>query len=158
MAEFADDRTVLTRHGCDELQRELDEILKVKRPEVVQRIREARALGDLSENFDYHDAKRTQGLLEARIRELKAILSRAIVVETEANGHITVGSQVIVRDMEEGFEDKYTIVGPAESSPSEGKISHVSCVGSSLMGKRVGDIITVETPGGELRYEIVSVQ
>jgi transcription elongation factor GreA len=153
-----DDRAVLTRQGYENIQRELDEILKVKRPAVVQRIREARQLGDLSENFDYQDAKRTQGLLEARVRELQAILSRATVVENDGNGHVDIGSTVTVRDLDGGFEDVYSIVGPAESSPGEGKISHVSCVGEALMGKRANDIVTIVAPGGEMRYEIVSVE
>lgn len=156
--DLSDKRLVLTRQGYDEFKRELEELLSVKRPAIVNRIREARQLGDLSENFDYHDAKQTQGLMEARIRELEAILNQATVVETsEKNGHITVGSKVIVKD-EDGFEDEYLIVGPAESSPADGRISYESAVGSALMDHKVGEIVTVRTPGGEIKCEIVSVE
>lgn len=157
--DFSEERTILTRHGYDEIQRELNEILTVKRPAIVERIREARQLGDLSENFDYQDAKHVQALLEARIKELKTILAHATVVETTApNGHIGIGSKVVVKDLDDNIEDEYTIVGPAESSPAEGKISHESAVGSALLGQKVGDVISVRTPGGNLRYEVISVQ
>ena len=157
--ELSDEKMVLTRNGYYEIQRELNEILTVKRPAVVQRIREARQLGDLSENFDYHDAKHIQALLEARVKELKAILAHAMIVEGAlGNGCIGIGSKVTVKDLEEGIDDEYTIVGPAESSPSEGRISHESCVGSALMGRQVGDTVTVRTPGGSIHYKVVSVQ
>lgn len=157
--EISEDRFVLTREGFDEIQRELNDILTVKRPMVVDRIREARELGDLSENFDYEDAKRSQAMLEARLKELKAILAHAVVVDNTSNdGSVGVGSKVVVQDMEDGFEDSYTIVGPAESSPAEGKISNESCVGSALMGQKVGDIVSVQAPGGVIKYKIVSVK
>lgn len=150
---------VLTREGYDQIQRELNEVLTVKRPQIVERIREARQLGDLSENFDYEDAKRAQAMIDARIKELKAILAHASVVETAArDGSVGIGSKVVVKDLEEGFEDEYTIVGPAESSPSEGRISHESCVGQELMGRKAGERVQVTTPGGVIHYEIVSVQ
>ena len=156
--EISDDRFVLTREGFDEIQRELNEILTVKRPLVVDRIREARQLGDLSENFDYEDAKRSQAMLEARLKELKAIISHANVVEgTSQDGSIGVGSKVVVQDMEDGFDDEYTIVGPAESSPAEGKISNESCVGCALLGKKVGDVVSVTAPGGTINYKVISV-
>lgn len=156
--EYSDEKTILTRNGYDEIQRELNEILTVKRPAVVERIREARQLGDLSENFDYQDAKHVQALLEARVKELKTILAHATVVEcAENNGCIGIGSKVVVKDTDEGIEDEYIIVGPAESSPAEGKISHESAVGGALIGQKVGDKVTVQTPGGSIHYEVISV-
>lgn len=157
--EMSDVEFVITREGFEEMQRELHEIVTTKRPAVVDRIREARQLGDLSENFDYEDAKRSQAMLEARVKELKAILAHASVVDYVTNdGSVGVGSKVIVKDMEEGFEDEYLIVGPAESSPAEGKISQESCVGSALIGQKAGDIVLVQAPGGVIQYQIVSVQ
>ena len=157
--EMSDVEFVITREGFEEMQRELNEIVTTKRPAVVDRIREARQLGDLSENFDYEDAKRSQAMLEARVKELKAILAHASVVDCTSNdGSVGVGSKVVVKDMEEGFEDQYLIVGPAESSPADGKISQESCVGSALMGQKEGDIVLVQAPGGVIRYQIVSVQ
>ncbi len=157
--DFSEDKTILTRNGYEEIQRELNEILTTKRPALVDRIREARQLGDLSENFDYQDAKNVQALMEARIRHLKAIIAHAKVVEAPENdGSVGIGSKVVVKDLEDGIEDEYTIVGPAESSPSEGKISNESAVGSALLGQEVGGVISIRTPGGAFRYEIVSIQ
>ncbi|MCX6344096.1 MAG: transcription elongation factor GreA [Armatimonadetes bacterium] len=157
--EFSEEKTILTRNGYDEIQRELNEILTVKRPALVDRIREARQLGDLSENFDYHDAKHIQAMMEARIKELKAIIAHATVVEAPANdGSVGIGSKVVVKDLEDGMEDEYTIVGPAESSPSEGKISNESAVGNALLGQTVGGVVSIRTPGGAFRFEVLSVQ
>ena len=157
--ELSEDKTILTRNGYDEIQRELNEILSVKRPALVDRIREARQLGDLSENFDYQDAKNSQGLMEARIKQLKTIIAHATVVDAAASdGSVGIGSKVVVKDLEDGMEDEYTIVGPAESSPSEGKISHESAVGNALLGEKVGSVVSIRTPGGAFSYEIMSVQ
>lgn len=155
---MSDMEFVLTPQGFADIQNELNDLLSTKRPAVIERIRQARQLGDLSENFDYEDAKRVQAMLEARIVELKAILSHASVVERAADGSIGIGAKVVLKDLEEGFEDEYTIVGTAESSPAEGKISYESCVGEALMGHKVGEMVTVQAPGGAIKYEIVSVQ
>lgn len=156
---MSDMEFVLTPQGHEDIQNELNELLTTKRPDVIERIRQARQLGDLSENFDYEDAKRVQAMLEARIVELKAILSHASIVEgSSIDGSIGIGSKVVVKDLDEGFEDEYMIVGPAESSPADGKISHESCVGEALMGRKVGELIMVQAPGGSIKYEIVSVQ
>lgn len=156
---MSDMEFVLTPQGFEDIQNELTELLTTKRPAVIERIRQARQLGDLSENFDYEDAKRSQAMLESRITELKAIISHASVVDCAASdGSIGVGSKVVVKDLVEGFEDEYTIVGPAESSPAEGKISHESCVGEALLGKKVGEMVIVEAPGGSIKYEVVSVK
>jgi len=156
---MSDMEFVLTPRGYEDIQNELSHLLATKRPEVIERIRKARQLGDLSENFDYEDAKRSQAMLESRITELKAIISHASVVDRAASdGSIGIGSKVIVKDLEECLEDEYMIVGPAESSPAEGKISHESCVGEALLGKKMGETVIVQAPGGSIRYEIVSVQ
>lgn len=150
---------VLTPEGYQLIQQELHEILTVKRPEAADRIREARQLGDPTENFDYEDAKRAQAMLEARMQEIKAILAHASVVETRLkDGSIGIGSKVVVKDLDDGSEDSFVIVGPAESSPSDGRISHESCVGSQLLGKRSGVDVSVRTPGGIVRLKVVSVE
>lgn len=157
--EVSEEGFVLTQEGYRDIQRELNEIVTVKRPEVIQRIREARQLGDLSENFDYEDAKRVQAMLEVRVQELKAILAHAKVIEQAvSDGSVGIGNTVVVKDLEDGIEDTFVIVGPAESSPTEGRISHESCVGKELLGRRVGDHVAIHTPGGVVRYEVVSVQ
>lgn len=157
--DLADRKVVLTRQGYEEIQKELDEITKVKRPALVERIKEARLLGDLSENFDYQDAKRTQGMMEGRVMELQALLNSATVIDgSNDDGTIGFGSMVVVKDLDEGLEDEYMIVGPAEASPAEGKISHESCLGAALMGRRAGETFSVNSPGGTFSYEILSVK
>jgi transcription elongation factor GreA len=157
--EILEEAFVLTREGHDQMRRELDEMISVKKPEVVNRIREARHLGDPAESFDYEDAKRVQAMLEVRVKELKAILAHATVIERAApNGCVDIGSRVVVKSLDDGLQEEYTIVGPAESSPSDGRISHESCVGRELMGKRAGDQVRVEVPSGVIRYEVISVR
>lgn len=157
--EHSDNKSVLTRQGYDDIKSELNEIITVKRPAVVDRIREARQLGDLSENFDYQDAKQVQGLLEARVRELEAIINSAVVVDSVTqDGCVGIGSRILVRDLDDGFEEEYRIVGPAEANPAEGKISYESCVGSALIGKKAGDQALVHSPGGVFTYEIISIE
>lgn len=157
--EVLEEVFVLTREGYEEIQRELNEIITVKRPEVIDRIRESRHYGDLSENFDYQDAKHIQAMMEARVKELKTILAHASVVDTaQRDGAVGIGSRVVVQSLEDGYEDQYTIVGSAESSPAEGKISHESCVGGALIGNKAGDTVTVFAPGGTTRYKIILVQ
>ncbi len=97
-------------------------------------------------------------VLEARVKELKVILAHASVVESIGkNGSVGISSRVLVKDLEEAVEDEYISVGAAESSPSEGRISYESCVGSALMGTKVGDVVSVEVPGGIVRYEVLKV-
>ncbi len=157
---MSEDKIMITRKGFDELQRELNEIQTIKRPQVIDRIREARQLGgDLSENSDYDDAKRIQAMLEARITELKAILSHAkIIDEVHNNGCIGIGSVVSVKCLDDNMDEEFTIVGPVESSPADGKISVESCVGEALLGHKAGDIVTIRTPGGVTKYEILTVK
>lgn len=156
--DLTEDVFVLTRQGYERMQRELQEILTVKRPEVIETIREARQLGTLNENFDYEEAKRQQAILDARVRELKVILANARVVDAPSSeGSVSIGSRVVVKCLEDDEEEEYVIVGPAESSPSEGKISHESCVGRELLGKKVGDEVRVEVPSGTITFRILSV-
>ena len=157
--EISDDVFLLTREGYEEMQRELNEIVTVKRPGVIQTIREARQLGDPAESFDYEDAKRVQAMLEVRVKELKAILAHASIIDhTASDGRVGIGSRVVVKSLDDGLEEEYTIVGPAESSPSDGRISHESCVGRELIGKKAGDEVRVEVPSGVIRYRLVSVR
>lgn len=157
---MSEDGIILTKKGYDDMTRELEEIISTKRPQVVDRIREARQLGDLSENFDYEDAKRAQAMMESRIKELKIILSHSVVIEDcVGDGSVQVGCKVVVEDLDdEGYQDEYTIVGPAESSPSDGRISYESLVGEALIGKRVGDCLEIDAPGGIIRYKVVAVE
>lgn len=154
-----DDELMITAEGYKKIQAELEEIYKVTRPQIIERVRQARLLGDLSENSEYDDAKRAQGFLETHIAELKHILGTArIVDESEIpEDCVRLGSTVVVKDLEEGEEEEFTIVGRAEANPLEGKISNESTVGKALLHKKAGDKVDVEVPIGVVHYEILSV-
>jgi len=150
----------LTKQGAEELQAELDDLLTVKRPALAQKLKEAIALGDLSENADYIDAKEQQGFLEGRIRYLESVLRSATIIENEEKGPagvVQVGSTVTV--VQKGEEpETYTIVGAAEANPREGKISNESPLGAALLGHRASDKVTYEAPGGKLTFKIKNIQ
>ncbi len=154
-----DEGIVMTRKGFDDMTNELHELLTVTRPEIAERIRQARQVSDPSENSDYEDAKRAQALSEARIRELKVVLANARVVNNvRHDGVVRIGAIVRVQDLEDGVEDEFTMVGAAEADPSEGRVSYESSVGGAVLGRKVGDEVHISAPGGAIRYKIVSVR
>lgn len=150
----------LTEEGARQLREELAELVNVKRPELADRLREARSMGDLAENADYHDAKEQQAFLEGRVQQIEHTLRNATIVPDDRQSDtIHVGSRVTL--VEEGVEDEpenYFIVGAAEANPAEGRISNESPMGKALMGRRAGDVITVEAPAGALRFKIKAVE
>jgi transcription elongation factor GreA len=141
--------------ALERMAAELDELTRVKRPEVVHRIKTAREHGDLKENAEYHAAREEQSFLEGRIQALEDRIRRAVVVEEVATGRVVVGSTVTVEIM--GDEVRYTIVGSAEADPASGKLSMASPVGAALLGARPGAEIDVRTPRGPVRYRVVSI-
>jgi transcription elongation factor GreA len=145
----------LTPEGKADLQKELDELISIRRPDLAIKLKEAVAQGDLKENADYHDAKEQQAFVEGRIQYLENILRSATVIESEGKSdEVIVGCKVTIRE-EGGDEDEvYTIVGAAEASPREGKISYESPIGKALMSRKKGDKVRVKTPGGELVFKI----
>ena len=148
-------RTPMTREGHARLQQELDQLKRVERHSIIKAIAEARAHGDLSENAEYHAAKERQGFIEGRIRELEAKLSGAEVLEPPTGGtRITFGSTVRLR-ASDGKELRYQIVGSDEANPSAGRISILSPIARTLIGKEVGDEVKVQAPGGARELEIV---
>lgn len=155
---MADD-IVLTPGGKKKIEEELSHLKSVEMPALSERIRQARALGDLSENFDYQDAKRQQGFVAGKMADLQAILDRARIVEEAGPGAEVagMGSTVTVRDLDFGDEFSYTLVGAYEADPANDKISSSSPVGKALMGRKAGDTVQVDTPGGRANYEIVAV-
>lgn len=147
---------LLTPEGLAKLNEELKNLIEVKRKEVLERIREAAAHGDLSENADYAQAREEQSFIEGRIQEIEEMVKNAeIITTTSHHTTVSIGATVVVRVS--GAERKYTIVGSNEANPTEGKISNESLVGKALLGKRVGDKVTVTSPAGETVYEIVSI-
>jgi transcription elongation factor GreA len=144
----------LTKEGLDELKSELKELIADKRPQMANRIKEAREMGDLSENAEYHAAKEEQSFAEGRISELEDIVKNA-KVQKATNGEIKVGTKVTVHI--EGDEQEFHLVGAPEANPAKGKISHESPLGEKLMGKKVGDTFEVEAPIGNLIYRILKI-
>jgi transcription elongation factor GreA len=149
---------ILTGVGFARLQEELEQLQR-KRHEVAGNIRTAKGYGYLSENFEYHEAKREQGFVEGRILELKVILPAAHVVRPEDVSTETVGfgAQVRVRDLEYDEELDYAIVGPLEANPDEDRISYESPIGEALLGRKKGDIVEIQVPAGKARFEIVEI-
>ena len=154
-----DKKNILTYQGLKKLEDELQELKVVRRKEVAAKIKEAREQGDLSENAEYDAAKDEQRDIEARIEDIEKILKNAeVVVEEEVDlDKISIGCNVKILDIEFDEELEYKIVGSTEANSLKGKISNESPVGKALLGKQVGDIVKVETPGGEFEYKVLSI-
>jgi transcription elongation factor GreA len=152
-------KTVLTYEGLKKLEAELQELKVVRRLEVAQLIKEARSLGDLSENAEYDAAKEEQANVEARIIQLETMLRSAEVIDEDAlSGEvISVGSKVTVFDIEYDEEIEYLIVGSTEADPLERRISNESPLGLALIGRRKDETVTVEAPDGLLKYKILEI-
>ena len=149
----------LTPEGVEDLRRELDHLVTVKRPALADRLHRAIQQGDLSENADYIAAKEEQGFLEGRIQQIEMMLRNAVMIEENGPGdQVALGSHVTV--IEEGEEEAETfrIVGPAEADPAGGKVSNESPLGQALMGHRVDDIVTVAAPRGEIVFRITAIR
>jgi transcription elongation factor GreA len=143
------------------LREELAELTGTKRPEVIQRIKSAKELGDLKENADYTSAREEQSFLEGRIKSIEALLRDATVIEapsSDAGGKIGLGSKVSIADPETPEDVTiYELVGPPEADPSAGRISNMSPVGKALVGKKAGETVQVRTPRGDAEFVIVAV-
>jgi transcription elongation factor GreA len=154
-----DNSTYITEEGLRKLHEELDYLIHVRRPEVAGQIADAKADGDVSENAGYDEAKTAQAFLEGRIMMLKNTISSAVVIrENGSKEAVDVGCKVTIRDVEYGDEETYTIVGSTEVDPGNGRISLKSPIGRALMGHRKGEIVTVQSPGGSVDFEIVKIQ
>ena len=145
----------LTQDGIDKLKIELDDLIKNKRREIAQALKEAREFGDLSENSSWDDAKDRQVFIENRITEIENILKHAKPIAKKKGGKVDLGSKVIVQ-LEKG-EQSYHIVGATEANIDEGKISYESPIAKALLGKAAGDEVEVTVPAGTLKYLIKSV-
>lgn len=153
----------LTQEGLEDLKKELDELINVKRPANIQAIKEARALGDLSENADYDAARNEQAVLEGRIKKIEAMLENYEIIEEVSNGKVGIGSTVAIKyvddeDDEDDEGDEYKIVGSQEADPFVGKISNESPIAKAIMNHKVGDVITVESPNGSYKIEITDIK
>ena len=149
----------ITREGLAEVQRELDQLVKVRRPDIVAKIKAAREHGDLSENFEYHSARNEQSFIETRIQELEAIVKNHVLIEGGGRkDQVELLSKVTFEEEGAGAET-YQIVGPAEADPAGGRVSFESAIGKALMGHRVGDEVLVTTPnGGSYSIKITAIE
>jgi transcription elongation factor GreA len=148
--------TYLSRDGLEKLRTELDEMVSIKRPEVANRIHDAKEHGDLTENAEYEDAKNEQAFVEGRIQTLEALIKNATIIDEHiTTDHVQIGSTVSV-ESGDGAE-QFTIVGSAEAKPAEGKISNESPVGRALLGRKKGEKVVVRVPAGDFTYKIVSI-
>ncbi|WP_155286730.1 transcription elongation factor GreA [Lacticaseibacillus zhaodongensis] len=157
---MADKNYQMTAEGKEKLEKELNELKTVKRPEVIDRIKIARSFGDLSENSEYTSAKDEQSSLESRISTVEQMLRYAEIVDSDAvaKDEVAVGKKVTFIEDGETDEETYQIVGAAEADPATGKISNESPIGQSLIGKHVGEKVSIQTPGGEMIVKIVNVE
>ena len=148
--------TYLSKDGLEKLRAELDEMVSVKRPEVANRIHDAKEHGDLSENAEYEDAKNEQAFVEGRIQGLSALIKNAVIIdEHTSTTHVQIGSTVELQG--DAGKETYTIVGSAEAAPASGRISNESPVGRALLGKKKGDKVTIAVHAGDMHYKVVSI-
>ncbi len=151
---------ILTLDGLKKLEQELEHYKSVKRREVAQRIKEAIEFGDISENSEYEDAKNEQAMIEGRILTLEKMLRNARVID-EGEIHtdvVSIGSTILLKDLDFGDEIDYTIVGSAEADPAKNKISNESPVGKAVLGQKTGSIVEVSVPAGLLRYQVLNIR
>lgn len=153
------DKVLLTHARMLEMEQELNQLKTVTRKEIAQKIKEARAQGDLSENAEYDAAKEQQGEIETRIAELEKLLRNAEIIDEENlnEDQIQLGNRVLLFDIEFEEEIEYTIVGSTEANPMQGRISNESPVGQALLGAAVGDMVDVQTPNGVAQYKVLQI-
>lgn len=150
---------LLTYEGLKKLEEELEYLKGEKRKEIAERIKQALAFGDISENSEYDEAKNEQAQNEVRIMQLENMLKNATIIdEDEVDTQVVnLGTKVKIRELKTKEEFEYLIVGSTEADPAEAKISNESPVGSALIGHKVGDTVEVEVPGGKLKYKIIDI-
>ncbi len=148
----------LSAEGLAKLKAELDDLTSVKRPEIAQRIHDAKEYGDVTENAEYEDAKNEQAFVEGRIQALTTIIKNAVIIEENHSQDVRADRLHGDHQGRFGRKEEYTIVGAAEAAPAEGRISNESPVGRALLGKRKGDEVTVTVPAGPATYTVVSIR
>lgn len=147
----------VTVEGLAEMKSELENLIQVKRPEVINALKEARALGDLSENAEYDAARNEQAQIEARIKELENMLENAKVIENVNTSEVSIGTKVTIEYVEDEEEEEYSIVGVKEADPFNNKISNESPIARAILGGKIGDIVSVDSPNGKYDVKIVAI-
>ena len=148
----------LTQQGLDDLKKELDDLINVRRPENIQAIKEARALGDLSENAEYDAARNEQAEIEGRIKQLEKMLENVSIITDVGTDTVSIGNTVSIKYVDDEEEDEYKIVGSQEADPFESKISNESPIAQALFDHKVVDIVTVKIPNGNYAVEIIEIK
>lgn len=148
----------MTAEGKAKLEKELEDLIQVKRPEVVERIKIARGYGDLSENSEYDAAKDEQGFVEGRIKLVETMIRNAVIIEEGAEGDVVTIGRTVTFQEDDDEPETYQIVGSAEADPFEGRISNDSPIAKGLLGHTVGETVKIQTPGGEFNVKIIEVK
>ena len=147
----------LTQEGLDELKKELDELIQVKRPEVINALKDARSQGDLSENAEYDAARTEQAIVESRIKELEAMIERAKVITKIDTDVVSIGTKVTLEYVGDDDTEEYSIVGSSEADPFSNKISNESPIAKAIMGLKVGSVVSVDSPNGKYDVKILAI-
>ena len=148
----------ITKEGLEELKKELEDLTTNVRPEVINAIKDARALGDLSENAEYHAARDKQAVVEGRIRELEYLIENSTIIKEGKSNTVSVGSTVEIKYVDDNEIEEYKIVGSTEADPFENKISNESPIAQVILGKKVGDVVSLVSSNGSYDVEVVSIK
>lgn len=148
----------LTEEGLNEIKKELHYLKMEKRPEVIQAIKEARALGDITDNADYNSAREEQAILETRIQELESIIENAVIIKNGKTDEVRIGTIVTLEYTSDNEIEEYQIVGSHEADPSQNKISYESPIAKAIMEHKKGDIVTVNSPNGTYEVKIIDIK
>ncbi len=154
------DTVPMSREGYNKIKAEIERMESVDMPEIVQKLADAREEGDLKENAEYHAQRENQGMLQAKINELKGKLARASIVDISQlpKDEVVFGCTVVVKDMDYGDEEEFTLVGAGEDDYDSGKILCTSPIGQGLLGKKVGEVAEIEAPAGLMKFEVVTIE
>ena len=147
----------LTEEGLEEIRKELDELKLVKRPEIINALKDARAQGDLSENAEYDAARNDQAIVEARIKDLEVMLERAVVISKVDTDVVSIGTKVTLEYVDDEDTEEYSIVGSQEADPFANKISNESPIAKAIMGLKVGSVVSVDSPNGKYDVKILAI-
>ena len=147
----------LTEKGLDEIKKELDFLKLEKRPEIILALKEARAQGDLSENSEYDAARNEQALVESKIAELEKMVENAVVIKEVDTDKVSIGTSVKIEYVDDGETESYMGVGSKEADPFENKISNESPIAQAIMGKKIGDVVSVASPNGQYSVKILEI-
>ena len=147
----------LTEKGLDEIKKELDFLKLEKRPEIILALKEARAQGDLSENSEYDAARNEQALVESKIAELEKMVENAVVIKEVDTDKVSIGTSVKMEYVDDGETESYMVVGSKEADPFENKISNESPIAQAIMGKKIGDVVSVASPNGQYSVKILEI-